>query len=119
MFVSAQPCLILKLFQSIFLVRKCQALGISVYVTDIETDLQQVWSVRKNIHHQRDVGKQTASYQPVNSSLPSVPTTGHYSRHGAITAQQSPHGVPSKAKDSTGNGKHRKGWECDLLFVSY
>lgn len=52
--------------------------------TDFESDLQEVWSVRKNIHH-------TGQMLPraVPSSVQVTAAGGQYSRHGAIPAQQS------------------------------
>ncbi len=50
------------------------------YIADLEADLQEVWSVRRNIHH---TGKS-------RTALPSTSVmAGKYSRHGAIPAQQS------------------------------
>ncbi len=59
-----------------------------LHIADFESDLQEVWSVRKNIRHQG--GKQTGAvtfHAPTSST--SVQTAAHYSRHGAIAAQQS------------------------------
>ena len=55
--------------------------------TDFEADLQEVWSVRKNIHH-------TGQMLPraVPSSVQVTAAGGQYSRHGAIPAQQSMQG---------------------------
>lgn len=47
---------------------------------DFEADLQEVWSVRKNIHH---------SGKPMGTVSPNVAVkAGMYSRHGAVPAQQ-------------------------------
>jgi len=63
---------------------------------DFEADLQEVWSVRKNIHH---TGK----------SLPKLATngvqvTGQYSRHGAIPAQQTQGPQTLSSKDALNKG---------------
>lgn len=68
----------------------CMCLYIQFHVADFESDLQEVWSVRKNIHHQG--GKQssaTTSHAPAPSSLVQTAAAHYYSRHGAIAAQQS------------------------------
>ena len=55
--------------------------------TDFEADLQEVWSVRKNIHHTGQILPRA-----VSSSVQVTAAGGQYSRHGAIPAQQSMQG---------------------------
>lgn len=55
--------------------------------TDFEADLQEVWSVRKNIHHTGQILPRA-----VPSSVQVTAAGGQYSRHGAIPAQQSMQG---------------------------
>lgn len=61
-------------------------INLSFISLDLEADLQEVWSVRKNIHHN---GATKHTGNTTSSSLPSVQVkAGQYSRHGAIPAQQ-------------------------------
>lgn len=95
--------------------------SIVVSPTDFESDLQEVWSVRKNVHHQGGTSKHPSSHQPATSSpLPSMQTAGHYSRHGAIPAQQS-YGasVLPKIKDTTGKGNPMLSLRGDCSWLVY
>ena len=75
-------------------VSKCQETTSISYSIDFEADLQEVWSVRKNIHHNNRARNSVSGIVP--SSL-SVPKFNHqsYSRHGALAPQQAetPHGI--------------------------
>ena len=57
-------------------------------IIGFEADLQEVWSVRKNIHHSIDKPS-TIAASTVNTSMASTLTAGKYSRHGAFPARQS------------------------------
>lgn len=57
-------------------------------LSGFEADLQEVWSVRKNIHHSIDKPS-TIAASTVNTSMASTLTAGKYSRHGAFPARQS------------------------------
>ncbi len=73
-------------------------------IIDFEADLQEVWSVKKNIHHNGG-----SNHIPKSSSSTTINTTqlkpALYSRHGAIPAQQTrgPQ-IQSIAKDSFNRG---------------
>lgn len=66
---------------------------------DFEADLQEVWSVRRNIHH---VGKPLTS---VTASPNMSATAGKYSRHGRFAGQQQLQGpVFLGGKEATSRG---------------
>ena len=65
--------------------------------SEFEANLEEVWSVRKNIHHNQNSQAPNALSSnfknPISSSL-SVPKS--YSRHGAVNThqQEASHGIP-------------------------
>ena len=76
---------------------------------DFEADLQEVWSVRKNIHHAG--GSKTVSTSNSSALLSSNPAqanAGQYSRHGAIPAQptRGPQMQPATNKDHFNRGMY-------------
>ena len=82
-----------------------------VCVAEFEADLQEVWSVRKNIHHQG-----TSAQASQSSSAPSIHNQVKaelYSRHGAIPAQQT--GGPKPLFGAKGKGTCM--YKMHYLFV--
>lgn len=78
---------------------------------NFEADLQEVWSVRKNIHHKGGSNKHNVIPSSTSSSaMVGVQAKGgQYSRHGAIPAQ--PTLPASKGPFSRGTGNYASGME--------
>ena len=58
------------------------------FFLDFEADLQEVWSVRKNIHHNSKLQYPVAGVTRSSSSLGVSKFNQSYSRHGAIPSLQ-------------------------------
>lgn len=67
-------------------------------IADYEADLQEVWSVRKNIHHSGSNKQVVPSSNSSSAVLGTQVKAGLYSRHGAIPAQ------PAMSKGSFSRG---------------
>ena len=84
--------------------------NITVSPPDFEADLQEVWSVKKNIHHtggQKNISSSNSSNLLLNGSPAQVTAAAQYSRHGAIPAQptRGPQVLqPANNRDQFGRG---------------
>ena len=80
-------------------------ISFSIFFLDFEADLQEVWSVRKNIHHNNKSQYPVAGVTGSSSSLGVSKFNQSYSRHGAIPSLQNEAPLYGDQKSNMDNSK--------------